>query len=321
MKKTLFSSIATLSLVSALSLAAVACGNTASNGGSEKNSVSGSEQTQTFTTSNDFFAISAVSGANFLIDEKSAAATYAGFAFMADKEMGTSRPSDFTDENVSEIKNVLVMFEAAIGNNVSSEVDNNTETDGEYSAYTYKMTVNYGGENAVMYYNETNVETKTEEDDGESSTETSATLVGVLVVGENAFETAGKRKEETEADEKEFELELAVKKSETDFVVFTYATENEKGENETKYECEIYEGGKKIQETEFKIEEKDGKTEIKFELEKDGKSDGVEYKIVRRSENKFDIKREINNKKSYILAEKLADGYVFTYSNGYSEQL
>lgn len=321
MKKTLFSSIATLSLVSALSLTAVACGNTASNGGSEKNSVSGSEQTQTFTTSNDFFAISAVSGANFLIDEKSAAATYAGFAFMADKEMGTSRPSDFTDENVSEIKNVLVMFEAAIGNNVSSEVDNNTETDGEYSAYTYKMTVNYGGENAVMYYNETNVETKTEEDDGESSTETSATLVGVLVVGENAFETAGKRKEETEADEKEFELELAVKKSETDFVVFTYATENEKGENETKYECEIYEGGKKIQETEFKIEEKDGKTEIKFELEKDGKSDGVEYKIVRRSENKFDIKREINNKKSYILAEKLADGYVFTYSNGYSEQL
>lgn len=112
-----------------------------------------------------------------------------------------------------------------------------------------------------------------------------------------------------------------MKKSESNFVVFTYETENEKGENETKYECEIYEGGKKIQETEFKIEEKDGKTEIKFELEKDGKSDGVEYKIVRRSENKFDIKREINNKKSYILAGKLAGGYVFTYSNGYSEQL
>ena len=127
----------------------------------------------------------------------------------------------------------------------------------------------------------------------ENSTETSATLVGVLVVGENAFETAGKRKEETKADKKEFELELAVKKSESNFVVFTYETENEKGENETKYECEIYEGGKKIQETEFKIEEKDGKTEIKFELEKDGKSDGVEYKIVRRSENKFDIKSRI----------------------------
>ena len=127
--------------------------------------------------------------------------------------LDTSRPSDFTDENVSEIKNVLVMFDAAIGNNVSSEVENNTETDGEYSAYTYKMTVNYGGENAVMYYNETNVKTKTEEDDGENSTETSATLVGVMVVGENAFEPAGKRKEETKADEKEFELELAVKKA------------------------------------------------------------------------------------------------------------
>lgn len=99
-----------------------------------------------------------------------------------------------------------------------------------------------------------------------------------------------------------------MKKSGSNFVVFTYETENEKGENETKYECENYEGGKKIQETEFKTEEKDGKTEIKFELKKDGESDGVEYKIVRRSENKFDIKREINNKKSYILAEKLADG-------------
>ena len=172
-----------------------------------------------------------------------------------------------------------------------------------------------------MYYNETNVRTNTEEDDDEISTETSAELNGVLVVGDNALETFGKRKEETEADEKEFKLELVVKKTDTDFIIFTYKTENESGENETKYECEIYKDGKKVQETEFEIEEKDGKTEIKFELETGGKSDGVEYKIVRRDENKFDIRKEENNKKSYILAEKLTDGYKFTYSNGYSENL
>ena len=321
MKKKLFNSIATLSLISALSLTTVACAHNAAGNESVKNDFSETKQTETFATSNDFFAVSAVSGANFLIAEKSADDVHFGLALMADKEIPAERPSDFTDESVSKIKNVLVMFESAIGSNISSEIITNTDTDGEYSAYDYKMNVNYGSENAVMYYNETNVRTKTEEDDDGISTETSAELNGVLVVGENAFETFGKREEETETDEKEFKLELAVKKNETDFVIFTYETENEEGENETKYECEIYEGGRKIQETEFEIEEKDGKTEIKFELETGGKTDGVEYKIIRRAENKFDIRKEVNNKKSYILAEKLADGYKFTYSNGYSETL
>ena len=240
MKKKLFNSVATLSLISALSLTAVACAHNAAGNESGKNNSSGTKQTETFATSNDFFAVSAVSGANFLIAEKSAADLQPRLFLMAEKEIPTERPSDFTDENVSKIKNVLVMFESAIGSNVSSEITSNTDTDGEYSAYAYKMNVNYGSENAVMYYNETNVRTNTEEDDDEISTETSAELNGVLVVGDNALETFGKRKEETEADEKEFKLELVVKKTDTDFIIFTYKTENEVGENETKYECEIY---------------------------------------------------------------------------------
>ena len=254
MKKKLFNSVATLSLISALSLTAVACAHNAAGNESGKNNSSGTKQTETFATSNDFFAVSAVSGANFLIAEKSAADLQPRLFLMAEKEIPTERPSDFTDENVSKIKNVLVMFESAIGSNVSSEITTNTDTDGEYSAYAYKMNVNYGSENAVMYYNETNVRTNTEEDDDEISTETSAELNGVLVVGDNTLETFGKRKEETEADEKEFKLELVVKKTDTDFIIFTYETENESGENETKYECEIYKDGKKVQETEFEIE-------------------------------------------------------------------
>ena len=69
----------------------------------------------------------------------------------------------------------------------------------------------------------------------------------------------------------------------------------------------------------WSIEEEDGETEIKFELKNGGKKDGVEYKIVKRDATRFDIRREQNKKKSYILAEKTADGYKFTYSNGYSE--
>ena len=50
------------------------------------------------------------------------------------------------------------------------------------------------------------------------------------------------------------------------------------------------------------------------------------YKIMENEEDNENITenvqiKEENNKKSYILAEKLTDGYKFTYSNGYSENL
>lgn len=109
-----------------------------------------------------------------------------------------------------------------------------------------------------------------------------------------------------------------MKKSESNFVVFTYETENEKGENETKYECEIYEGGKKIQETEFKIEEKDGKTEIKFELEKDGKSDGANIKSFAVARKIADILLDgfVNGdySKLFILYTDMADGGIIIKS-------
>ena len=141
----------------------------------------------------------------------------------------------------------------------------------------------------------------------------------MLLSGENVYEASGKREEEISNDEKEFELELIVKKSAEDYIKFAYSTENEANENETEYECEIYENGVRVQKTEIEIEEENGKTEIKFELEKGGKKDGIEYKIVKRAEDKFDICRKQNKNKSYILAEKTAQGYTFTYSNGFSE--
>ena len=224
--------------------------------------------------------------------------------------MATVRPEEFTDDNVAEIKNTLVMFDSIVGGGISSDVQACTEADGDFAVYAYKMTVNFGNESAVMYYDETSTKTEVDDDDDEPETETETTLKGVLVSGEKAYEADGKRKEEVSADEKEFELELVIRKSVSDYVKFTYSTETETGEHETTYECEIYENGRKIQET-----------EIEIEVEQDGKSDGVEYKIVKRGENKFDVRRELNGKKSFILAEKTETGYTFTYSNGFSENL
>lgn len=336
MKK--LSKIASLTLAAALTLSVAACTNGGTSGGSSGGGRQDGATKIEFKTGNDFFAMSAASGVSFL--DTAGSAKRAGRRMRMLKngeempltqeqteqpdqsESGQqpsggelARPAEFTDENIAEIKNSLTMFESVVGGGVSSTVESCGEADGEYAAYAYKMIISFDGETAIMYYNELN--TKTDADDDETETET--TLSGKLVSGANVYETTGARKEEISDNEREFELELVIKKSENTFVKFTYGTETEADENETEYECEIYENGKKIQETEISIEEENGETEIKFELKNGGKKDGVEYKIVKRDATKFDIRREQNKKKSYILAEKAADGYKFTYSNGYSE--
>lgn len=328
MKKNILAAIATLTLATALTTVNVSCANSGNKSGKKET------PSATFHSSENFFALSAASGVSFLDGAASMNQAAAGVSFLKGAavmnhtaaaidtlsvETPATRPSEFTDEDVKEINNTLVMFDSIVGSDLSAKTDKNDATDEKYSVYEYKMTISFGGKNAVMYYNETDLKTETDHDEEETETETEARLEGVLVSDEYEYSTTGMRKEETSADETEYELELIVKKSETTFVKFSYGTETESTERETEYKCEIYENGKKIQKTKIEFEEENGQTEIKFKLEKNGNFDGAEYKIVKRSDNKYDIRREQNGKKTYILAEKTEQGYKFTYSNGFSE--
>lgn len=332
MKKNILAAIATLTLATALTTVNVSCANNGNKSGKKET------PSATFHSSENFFALSAASGVSFLDGAASMNQAAAGVGFLKGAavmnhtaaaidtlsvETPSARPSEFTDEDVKEINNTLVMFDSIVGSDLSAKTDKNDGTDEKYALYEYKMTISFGGKNAVMYYNETDLKTETDHDDEDTETgtetETEATLEGVLVSDEYEYSTTGMRKEETSTDETEYELELIVKKSETTFVKFSYGTETENTERETEYKCEIYENGKKIQKTKIEFEEENGQTEIKFKLEKNGNFDGAEYKIVKRSDNKYDIRREQNGKKTYILAEKTEQGYKFTYSNGFSE--
>lgn len=332
MKKNILAAIATLTLATALTTVNVSCANNGNKSGKKET------PSATFHSSENFFALSAASGVSFLDGADTMKQTAAGVSFLKGAavmnhtaaaiatlsvETPATRPSEFTDEDVKEINNTLVMFDSIVGSDLSAKTDKNDGTDEKYALYEYKMTISFGGKNAVMYYNETDLKTETDHDDEDTETgtetETEATLEGVLVSDEYEYSTTGMRKEETSTDETEYELELIVKKSETTFVKFSYGTETENAERETEYKCEIYENGKKIQKTKIEFEEENGQTEIKFKLEKNGNFDGAEYKIVKRSDNKYDIRREQNGKKTYILAEKTEQGYKFTYSNGFSE--
>ena len=313
MKKNILAAIATLTLATALTTVNVSCANNGNKSGKKET------PSATFHSSENFFALSAASGVSFLDGADTMKQTATAAIALLSVETPAARPSEFTDEDVKEINNTLVMFDSIVGSDLSAKTDKNDGTDEKYSVYEYKMTISFGGKNAVMYYNETDLKTETDHDEEETETETEATLEGVLVSDEYEYSATGMRKEETSADETEYELELIVKKSETTFVKFSYGTETESTERETEYKCEIYENGKKIQKTKIEFEEENGQTEIKFKLEKNGNFDGAEYKIVKRSDNKYDIRREQNGKKTYILAEKTEQGYKFTYSNGFSE--
>lgn len=317
MKKNILAAIATLSLATALTTVNVSCANNGNKSGKKET------PSATFHSSENFFALSAASGVSFLDGADTMKQTATAAIALLSVETPSARPSEFTDEDVKEINNTLVMFDSIVGSDLSAKTDKNDGTVEKYALYEYKMTISFGGKNAVMYYNETDLRTETdhdeEEPEEETEEETEARLEGVLVSDEYEYSTTGMRKEETSADETEYELELIVKKSETTFVKFSYGTETENTERETEYKCEIYENGKKIQKTKIEFEEENGQTEIKFKLEKNGNFEGAEYKIVKRSGNKYDIRREQNGKKTYILAEKTEQGYKFTYSNGFSE--
>lgn len=313
MKKNILAAIATLTLATALTTVNVSCANNGNTSGKKET------PSATFNSSENFFALSAASGVSFLDGADTMKQTATAAIALLSVETPSARPSEFTDEDVKEINNTLVMFDSIVGNDLSAKTDKNDGTDEKYAIYEYKMTISFGGKNAVMYYNETDLRTETDHDEEETEEETEAKLEGVLVSDEYVYSATGMRKEETSADETEYELELIVKKSETTFVKFSYGTETENTERETEYKCEIYENGKKIQKTKIEFEEEDGQTEIKFKLEKNGNFEGAEYKIVKRSGNKYDIRREQNGKKTYILAEKTEQGYKFTYSNGFSE--
>ena len=174
MKK--LSKIASVTLAAALSLSVMACANGNTSGGSSGGKQDGATKIE-FKTGNDFFAMSAASGVSFLDVEGSANRSNRRARMLKNGEelpltqeqteqndqagqpeneqekpaTDLTRPAEFTDENIAEIKNSLTMFEAVVGGGVSSTVESCGEADGEYAAYAYKMTITFGGETAVLY--------------------------------------------------------------------------------------------------------------------------------------------------------------------------
>ena len=305
MKKKIISIVCALALIGTMTAALTACDVKGGGGNAAKVKVN----------ANDVYALSALTGAEYLAQTESGATGAAE----------TTRPGVITDADVSGIKDCLNMFDDVIsGGGITQTVEKNEDVEGLYKDYPFVMTVTVGntGITAKMYYKEVNTVTETEIDDGEEETEVSTTLSGVMVFDGKEFEVSGKKEIETEGDEKETSIEFTTKSKANplNYVKIKQSVEVENGAQEVEYEYEIYENGEKVREFKLEIEDENGKTEVSFKMEIENAPEETEYKIIKGDvDGKFKIKYEKGKEKGFITVEAVEGGYKLTYNNGYSE--
>lgn len=305
MKKKIISIVCALALIGTMTAALTACDVKGGGGNAAKVKVN----------ANDVYALSALTGAEYLAQTESGATGAAE----------TTRPGVITDADVSGIKDCLNMFDDILaGGGISQNVAENTDKDGEFKDYPFVMTVTVGntGITAKMYYKEVNTVTETEIDDGEEETEVSTTLSGVMVFDDKEFEVSGKKEIETEGNEKETSIEFTTKSKANplNYVKIKQSVEVENGAQEVEYEYEIYENGEKVREFKLEIEDENGKTEVTFKMEIENAPEETEYKIIKGDvDGKFKIKYEKGKEKGFITVEAVEGGYKLTYNNGYFE--
>lgn len=305
MKKKIISIVCALALIGTMTAALTACDVKGGGGNAEKVKVD----------ANDVYALSALTGAEYL-DQTESGATGAA---------ETTRPGVITDADVSGIKDCLNMFDDIIsGGGITQTVEKNEDVEGLYKDYPFVMTVTVGntGITAKMYYKEVNTVTETEIDDGVEETEVSTTLSGVMVFDGKEFDVTGKKEIETEGNEKETSIEFTTKSKANplNYVKIKQSVEVENGAQEVEYEYEIYENGEKAREFKLEVEDENGKTEVSFKMEIENVPEETEYKIIKGDvDGKFKIKYEKGKEKGFITVEAVEGGYKLTYNNGYFE--
>ena len=304
MKKKIISIVCALALIGTMTAALTAC-----------DVKGGGNAAKVKVNANDVYALSALTGAEYLAQTESGATGAAE----------TTRPGVITDADVSGIKDCLNMFDDILaGGGISQNVAENTDKDGEFKDYPFVMTVTVGntGITAKMYYKEVNTVTETEIDDGVEETEVSTTLSGVMVFGDQKFDVTGKKEIETEGNEKETSIEFTTKSmtNPLNYVKIKQSVEVENGAQEVEYEYEIYENGEKVREFKLEVEDENGKTEVSFKMEIENVPEETEYKIIKGDvDGKFKIKYEKGKEKGFITVESVEGGYKLTYNNDYSE--
>lgn len=272
------------------------------------------------TNAQDFYAMAALSSVNYLQMQDAGNLSNTLSQTLAVE----TRPDSVSDKDVQDLASYMAMFQGMLENSTEqyfthSEVDS---TDEYYNIYNLKVTFTIptleGQKDLVMYYKEIDTTTKEEIDDDEIEQEINTTLEGVLVDGENTYRVEGKREYEKEGNKTEVELEFKTydQNDPNQYVLI----EHEKENAEIEYKYSIYQNGNKISETQVEFENK--RNNKSLELEFESHQGELEYEITQQSENVYNVKlkNSLNQQTVVTFTITVTDvGYVFSYSNGFSE--
>lgn len=274
----------------------------------------------------DFYAMAAISSANFLQEETLTSNQMFSVA------TADTRPDSISQSDVNNIANYMRMFQDMLASDTNKYYTNGAvgQEDGEYaSKYNLKMTMTLptlDGEDAVitLYYKETNTSTNEEVDDGEVELEINTTLEGEIVYGDETLSVTGKREYEKEGNETDVSLEFRAesKTNPDDYILI----EHEAEDNEVEFNYTTNKGGI-FQETEveFENERREKSLELEFISASGGNQERVKYEITQSNSNQNQFNVELKNAtgnnavKERFTVTKDSTGYVFSYSNGYSE--
>ena len=261
----------------------------------------------------DIYAMSALSSVMYLNDETSLSGQNA-----------TARPDCFTESEVKSVRDYFEMFNGMlIGDGLKQDVRKTTAEDETYAEkYSYCMTItlpNLDGQKVEykMYYDEFDLETEEEIEDGEHEVEVSSKIDGVMLFDGKEFVVHGEREFEKEGRETESSIEFITYAvgSREDYVMVEQSVEN----TEFEYEYTIYRGGDKVSEVEVEMEKERNHTEFEIEF-KNSATAGV-YKMYKQDgKDEFVIEFNTQDVNEKIYAPINEDGTVtFRYSNGFEE--
>lgn len=275
------------------------------------------EPQSTTMSVNDIYAMSMVTGVNFLTENQPSSANQFSV--------------NLTSESKQTILTYVDMFDNVLNNGgIHPVITDVTSEEQNFQDYSKKMSITLGQDTYTMYYNETVKGTEVEYDDNETETETESVLQGIVVLENSTFNVIGGRELETEEENGVTETETKVKliiseeelkiptNDEFDDIKFNAINsyvkiEQEIENNEIGYKYTTKLNGEE-KSTSIGFENQRGKETLEIEIKENNNE--IEYEIKKIENNKFKVEIENNYEDLDMFIEYIEGAWKFTNRNG-----
>lgn len=232
--------------------------------------------------------------------------------------------SQNTKENL--IKYVNMFENLLTDGGVSPVITSTSDEDGEYKAYSNKMSVTVGEQDYTMYYTEKVKGSTTEIDGNDKEVTTNTFLEGKIVYGESVFNVLGGREFESENDDSKVKVVLVISSEnlvkptneDIDYINLRgfksyIKIEQEIEGDEIKY---VYttKDSNGVTSTTLEWENENGKEKLEVFVKENGEV--KQFEITKETNSKFKVQTEEGEGLTTFYMEKIDEVWTFTNQNG-----